>query len=398
MPRKDDERSIVPRQGVDIERLKEGGLISEVVGPPEKSMDGMVQRHLDRVALLQARGDRLPERPMYIFNPDTKLLINYALRRGRDQARSGFFADIVELDDEGRPRHGVSVVNPFETTTGFVEVKVGENTHGFAPSSIETHLDDGNYDDPLEVVPPNVEMADLLTMLRAEPIAEGESLTDFVNRQGAKQQEMRGKVQTRLKGSYLPAVQAMDERTDANYHLIVTDRDDSSALEAASREIGVFPIVIKASEFIQSMEEIKTMHLPRSIMQELRTYVSHDKKRDDVRKVLTDVTPAFLTADFVNQAFLTDDQRDLWYTAYVSMFGYPGERGVMDSNTIFSALINPRYHPDSEVGTRVMKTAHGRYEFAIDPTSERFQEYKDWLRKARLDFALTLYLRGLSEL
>lgn len=100
----------------------------------------------------------------------------------------------MELDETGHPRHGVSAVNPFATDTGFIRVMVGENAHGFAPSSVPLNFES---DDPATMIPPNIPMADLLTMLQTEPIAEDMTLQDFLARQQAIQTEMRGRVQDR---------------------------------------------------------------------------------------------------------------------------------------------------------------------------------------------------------
>lgn len=86
-----------------IEQYKAGGLINHALGAPERTMDGLIQSHLERTALLEARGDTAPERPMYVFNPDNRLLVNYSLRRDSKADRSGLFAEIVELDEEGHP-------------------------------------------------------------------------------------------------------------------------------------------------------------------------------------------------------------------------------------------------------------------------------------------------------
>ena len=142
-----------------LEPLKRGGLIEQFVGEPERSMDRMIQVHLDKVALLEARGDKAPERPIYIFNPDSRLLISYAMRHiegdtDNNSPRSGLFAEVVELDEEGKPKHGVSIVNPFETATGFIQTEIGDNPYGFAPSNLRIEVDD-----PFSISTPNLSIA-----------------------------------------------------------------------------------------------------------------------------------------------------------------------------------------------------------------------------------------------
>jgi hypothetical protein len=47
----------------------------------------------------------------------------------------------------------------------------------------------------------------------------------------------------------------------------------------------------------------------------------------------------------------------------------------------------------------VTKNQHGVYDLPIDTSNAvSMKMYADWLRKAQLDYALTLYLRDLSKL
>ncbi len=247
------ERSLVPIEiSTQIDRLREGGLISHALSGPERSMDRMISGHLERVAILQARGDTIPERPMYVFNPDSRLLIKYSLRRDTNPARSGLFAEVVELDEKGKPRHGIGVVNPFKTNTGFIQVAVGDNPHGFAPSFVETKIDS---DDPLSTVPPNIATADLLAMLSAEPIAENEKIEEFLARTDDKRAEMRQKAEQRYDSHYTGTSQGLTGETNPYINLIISDRD-LTPLQSASREAGLFPISITVSQLIESYKYI----------------------------------------------------------------------------------------------------------------------------------------------
>jgi hypothetical protein len=51
--------------------LQKSGIIERFVGDPQRSMDPIIQRHLDQIALLEARGDVAPERSIYILIPDS---------------------------------------------------------------------------------------------------------------------------------------------------------------------------------------------------------------------------------------------------------------------------------------------------------------------------------------
>jgi hypothetical protein len=65
----------------------------------------------------------------------------------------------------------------------------------------------------------------------------------------------------------------------------------------------------------------------------------------------------------------------------------------------FAQLRNRAFHPEWTEGGRVRKEKHGAYSqepYGIN--GENIQEYTDWLRKVRLDMAMTLYLRGLNQI
>ena len=390
-----------------VEPYRAGGIIERAIGSPERNMDRIIGDHLGKVAMLNARGDTVQERPTYIFNPDSSLLINYAYRRDPNPDREGFFADIVELDEQGKPRHGVSIENPFATETGFINVAVGENDEGFAPSSVNLNFES---DDPTSLVPPNIELADLLSMQQAEPIPDDMALDEFLVRQKESQQEMRGKVQARHNKQYLRTNQAMTPVTDADLHLIITDRVDSSAIEAASREVGVFPIILPADEVVATQIQMRKMGVPAEDFSRFGTFVALNRA-DTLRQTLASRVPAFVTVDYENDWPMSEESKlrktvtldngssaESWYVADIDLKGGFGGTGPLNTQPIFSRLSNYRWSVEPEFPRPVDKKAHGEYELPLDPSvTENLKTYTDWLRKARLDFALTLYLRGLNQ-
>lgn len=395
-----------------IDRMKQGGLISHAIGEPQRGMDGMIKQHLDRVALLEARGDRQPERPIYIFNPDSRLLINYAYRRHPNPDRTGLFANVVELDEKGRPRHGVSVVNPFKTSGGFVQVAVGENAHKFTPSFVKLEIDS---EDPLKSVPPNIPTAELLAMLSTENIGTNETLEQFLTRTS----EMRAKLRAAT-GIGQPAqsrgiIQALGTRTNPYVHLIISDRDVSQ-LANASRSVGLYPIVKSMDHIIEVYaRQIKSGYKDPFNFGVL-SWLSPDQLS------APELTPAFITYDYPRSSEI--DPNDPTQKRKIELPGPPEAphyrklirieatnrilNGLIENNPVFALLENPgadfpdessMSEEDMKYNYAVDKIAHGSYLQPLNPGSDiSLQNYTDWLRKARLDFALTLYLRGLSEI
>lgn len=404
-----------------IEPFKSGGVIEHALGAPQQNMDGIVSDHLDKVAILEARGYTAPERPVYIFNPDARVLIKFGLRRDENPARSGFFADVVELDEEGSPRHGVSEVNPFQTETGFIPVSVGENGKGFTPSHVDMELEDA---DPLTSVPPNIGVAELQAIMTSfvTEIPEGTSLKEHLARMREIRQEQRTKALERSGRNYLPTHQGLDDTTNPYIHLIVTDRD-ASGLAEASRALGIFPIVKTVDEMIDVRRLLQTMGAGDDVHSPF-SFTRGNWLGEGVEVFEQDYVPSVITLDypfssvhdpetgrqrevpsieFPDSKITRNDRRNL--TAEIV-------RGLRDNNPVFATLINEGWSDDltdidgSYLGdeyaadqVKVEKLGSGNYEQMIIPeVSATMKNYTDWLRKVRMDMALTFYLRGLSEL
>lgn len=390
------EQSLQKRTDLIPTHILKGGLIEAVVGEPERRMDGIVKRHLDRVALLQARGDTSPERPVYIFNPDSRLLINYSLRRDENPDCSGLFAEIVELDEEGKPRHGVGMVNPFRTEGGFLQVDVGDNLYGFTPSSIDMKLDSEN---PLDAVPPNISTADLMSMLSAEPVAEDEKLDGFLARTRTERDKIRGKVELWQRIHYAGTNQRLSKATNHSLHLILSDRD-TRPLADASRELGLFPIQITITELIEKYRALHSYFKEETPRGEslfsfrFRNWLTEDEKLP----MGADYTPAFVTFDYFEPG---EREKVISVLNNIIVERVPVAFGLFDNlienNPVFAYLSNENFQPEYDAPVKRLK--HGFYIASIDPAdAQKMKEYKDWLRKVKLDMALTLYLRGLSQL
>jgi len=413
-----------------LEPLRKSGLIERFVGGPEPSMDHIIQTHLDKVALLEARGDKSPERPIYIFNPDSRLLISYSMRHIEDDPenkspRSGLFAEVVELDEEGKLKHGVSVVNPFETTTGFIQTEIGDNPYGFTPSYLTIEAND-----PFSLVPPNLSIAELMAFQQQmEPISANETLKQFLGRISDVRAEQRQKMAELRTKRYPGTLQSFDEETNPYLHLIIADRD-ASELAAISRSIGLFPIVRTVDEIIEAHRTVLKFSSPEFSKYRDEFSLGSGSWLGEVLPKTEGNTPAFITFDYPYSTSL-DPETGRPLTVQSLTSDNPSARpdrfvliddtidSLTRSNPVFARLKSPRINDvreaddndrfykgrekelelDIREAQTVKKYAHGDYEQIINPDDpEGMQNYADWLRKVRLDMALTLYLRGISQL
>lgn len=412
MTRPEDERSLQKRPDLIPDQLLRGGLIEGQIGEPQQSMDRMILGHLDRVALLAARGDTARERAMYIFNPDSRLLINYTSRRHFNPAFSGLFADIVELDEEGNPRHGVSVINPFQTSTGFVEVSVGQNQHGFTPSHVDIKVDNV---DPQSIVPPNIETAELLSMLNQDPISENESLEDFLKRTDVRREAIKRNIPDSqlTEPTWDFTTQALRSITNPNLQLIIADRDVESLVQA-SKEVGLYPIHITTDQLIalytNNYEGLHRNENPdfsfadfnlwsrAGIFPEMATQKADEPGVITYDPFIIPGTPNLIQPDYrkvsgIRSVFL----KDIFDELFVGMGGVNNFR--TGKKPSFSILENVEVLEENEDSPPIEKRRPGYYQQYLQPSSpQSVKDYTDWLRKVKLDMALAFYLRGLSKI
>lgn len=407
-----------------IELLKTGGLIEASVGGLQGSMDTLVGEHLADIALKQARGDTKPERVTYILNPDSRLLISYANRNypidntGREGVKpyvNGLFGEVVELDEEGRPRYGVSTANPFQAGSGFVKVEIGDNDHGFTASRVDMKVDE---DDPFSVIPDSLNIADLLAMMQDEPVGSDETVEDFLVRTEEKRSELRTRAEEAMTQRTTRSSQGLTDDTNPHLHLIVTDRNVDSLVEA-SKANGIFPLVLTVNGLFQVLKELRGMANRVPGLDEYQLDLIMGKAFHIGRSResgIKDIVPAYVTMDYP-QASVDDPETGRPMTLPSGGLRQEAfkdaERQIRRTNPVFSTILNDgldhEYESDDfrsveewegclATEAKVNKIGHGFYEQVIRPSDpDTVQNYSDWLRKNKLDYMLTLYLRGLSQ-
>jgi hypothetical protein len=386
-----------------IEPLIAGGIVESAAGPVALSMDGLVQAHITDVAIRTASGDTKSERPAYIFNPASNLLIKFSFHReGPNTSYHGLFADVAELDSEGKARYGVSspdIRTAFDSSQGFIPVNVGEG-NDFTPSSVPLKFEKVDGDDEEEISFPNMELATLADLLETESIEKDVSLEDFLAANNEKYVKTGARVQQRLSSNHLQNDQAISETTNPNLHLIVTDRKDTSLIADISREIGIFPIVLSPDDIVAAVKHIKSV--PGASPDRLNAIVPLGDEFSIVRKALTRYTPGFMTIDFPSLTWQEDANGVRTHVrdpAINILGGLASEGAPRTQSGIFRKMVNFRWALEEDDPAAIRKVAHGCYEMPLDPSiNANVTAFEDWLRKAKLDFALTQYLRGVDKL
>lgn len=398
-----------------VEQLKGGGLIESAVGGLHRNMDGVVGDHLNKVALLTARGDTKAERSAYMLNPDSNLLISYSQRNYPDMPEycRGLFASVVTLDADGKPIYGIEPdSNPFHTEKGYVQVEVGDNEFGIPPSHFDVKVD---KDSPLTATPDSIEMAELMAMLDDEPIPGDEDLESFLERTDEKRAELRAKIEEATQERFKGTCQGLSPETNPHVQLVVSDRDASS-LADISRSLGIFPVVCSVDEFM--ITRAKLERLAHGNPNNLGMIAGQLCKGLGAR---ADYVPSILTVDY---PFSSLDDPDTNRPRTVKIKGdrivnreehfMAALKAIRFSNPIFSTMINQGIDRDfylldgaSEEDIEIILSnvrivqklgAHGLYELGINPDDAgAMQNYENWLRKVKLDYMLTLYLRGLDK-
>ncbi len=394
-----------------IAHLTMGGIVESAAGAITPSMDGVVQEHLKEVAIRSVGGDSLLERPTYIFNPASNMLIKFSFHRGGlNESYNGLFADVVELDSEGNAVHGVSspdIRNAFDSSLGFIPVNVGENKKGFTPSAIPLKFEKTDEEVEEEISFPNIELATLANLLRAEPVDDETSLKDFLSARTEEYHQTEVRVRRRLNRSYMPSEQALADSTNPNLHLIITDKEDTSEAERITRELGMFPVVLSLDTAQAGIDFHEQFPGAPSISR-FSTFFPPEDHWETVCETLSQQTPAFVTWDI---AFFTgpedpDGSRAQRIFSIGSKLGiyseyqkFGREEAPMKALPVFRRIINNTLFFEPDNPANISKEAHGRYEMPLEQGNPANMEaYASLLRKSKLDFALTQYLRGVDKL
>ncbi len=273
----EDERSIVRRSGKDIKPLMRGGLIIgglENVQGPLVSMTGFALERITRERVGTPPHVKLPERPVYLLDPASRRLIMISNRESRESTIPkgrepwyGLFAEVVQLDEEGRPQYYLDSPEVILPDTTFQPVAIGPNEFNLPPSHIDV-IDE--TEESTKPIPWNDYLAQLEDWMNELKIEEGEDLQAFVSRLAERRRESERKVETQIREVFPGGLQAMTESM-APVNVIITDQGESSPLYRASISAEFFPILLDAEAL--SLELAKREgRFPREAMYDIKSF------------------------------------------------------------------------------------------------------------------------------
>jgi hypothetical protein len=383
---KDNEKSLERRP-----EIIPGPLIKGPIKPVEgESFQGplinMVGFGLERITRQRAEVPehlKLPERPVYFLDPRTSRLVMISHREYEYEAswdyRAGLFAEIVELDENGKPQCRLSTSDVILTGENYQPVVVGPNEFGFPPSHIEVVEEEGG-EGKEKFVPWNVWLGQLQFWMNEVNIGPNENLEAFLERFSEMRERSQAEAGRKIEEVFPESSQGMDELT-APINMIITDEGSDSPLFQASINAGLYPVLISPTEIIEVF-----------------------KTRGEFKKAVSaylgsqEYVPAVITQDLgATQRLVASKENIAEYHA----IGYAIQQ-IQRRNPIFAFVLVSKEEPsdDPRVEKWVQKSGlplveepkkicHGEYDCPYDE-----EMYRGLLMKLKADLLLTMFLRG----
>lgn len=404
------ERSLVKRPELLPEKLKEGGVIVGVEPSVTGSLVSMSGLALERITRERLGSPfKLPERPVYLLDPSTRRMIMITHREsferdidvGRKTKTSdkyGLFAEIVELDEKGKPIFTLSTSDIIFPNESYQFTHVGPNFDGFAPSYIEVEKPkEEGKEDKVEFVPWNMWLGQLQGWMNEVTIDPKETFESFVSRFEEMRRRAEFKAKEKIKQTFPEGNQGIEDKT-VPMNLIITNKTIDSFLYQASIRAGLYPVITTPSELAnlppslaerKKAGEIDFKRL-RSSLNVLRYLPGYQYTTHNIAVITIDYEglnqehgKAELAGDF--------DLSHRIHEVHLWVFEQMQKR-----NPIF-AIVGVNEPPDEEaikqlkehVPLKARKAEHGYY---LTPLDEK--EYEGLLRKLKADLLLTMFVRG----
>lgn len=417
----EDKRSLQIRPDNLPENLMRGGLIigSELgIQGPLMRMTGMALERITRERVGTPPNLRLPERPVYLLDPNSRRLLMITNREPEDSPRGGLFAEVVQLDDEGRPLYYLEssdVVLPDET---FQAVGVGPNEFKLPPSHID--VVDVDAEGKKKFVPWNIYLSRLEDWMNQIKVEEGDDFQSFMRRFV----DLKGRDRVRVRETishYFPGtVQSIDDKM-VPLNVIIAEEAVATYLSHASQEAGFFPVVMSPEQLATLIDTARyEFDMPTEMAHHLSIILpTLDQSKSDIEErkegllryfqeavrkrieeygylgITSEYSVAVLTADerSINELFRkkTDESRVTHDYNISRKYGVllGAIDNIIQNNSIFSTVSIPWWNPESQP-TDVQKLKHGRFYFP--PEDEN--KYRMLLNKIKADMFLTMFLRG----
>lgn len=391
MTRPEDERSLQKRPDNLPEDLIRGGLIvgtEPSIGGSLMSVAGVAIERITRERTEVPPQFRLPERPVYFLDPNTRRLISISNREKRQPFKSGLFAEMVELDEKGEPQYTLSTSEVTMPDGNFQAVAVAPNNFGLPPSHIPVVKQ--KEDDPKkqEFVPWNLYLGQLQDWMNEVTINLGEDFQSFVDRFRQLRKSNEQKVEETIKRSFPGGEQGFDENI-LPVNLIITDKGQESFLVEASLAAGLYPLVVTPRDFVQMPKTPEDWFDPDFIDSSARVF--HNVLRASDVKVAVITRDQEAIRDYIFSVS-PDNERALEVLQY-------GVFNMQKESPVF-AIVDFHAPPDQELineykkagkvpPNRVRKAKNGWFSCAY---SEEL--YRGLLNKLKADLLLTMFIRG----
>lgn len=419
------EQSLQRRFDLVPEKLMQGGLIvgAERISGSLVSMTGMALERITRERMGVPPSLRLSERPVYLLDPNSKRMIMISNREPEGSPKGGLFAEVVQLDEEGRPQHYLEssdVILPNET---FQHVAVGPNEFKLPPSHIGVM--DMDVEGKKKFIPWNAYLSRLEDWMNRIRVEHGDDFQSFIRRFIDLKNEGSLKIDEQIRNAFPESLQSVNDKM-VPVNIIIAEGEIAAYLARASKEAGFYPFAITPEELaIRLFKNIydKELSMPLemayhfgfilpSLNQEIGNYSPEERKseaqffREQIRKqrelhghfeVRSKYSVAIVTADkraIVNlyeakkEAFRRGSPDKDILKKYGIEFTHVVEK-IVGNNPIFSTLTIQDLEKDSQPRD-VEKQAHGKYIFP--PEDE--VKYRMLLNKVKADLLLTMFLRG----
>ena len=387
------ERSLQKRPDLVPERLMRGGLIVGVEQGIQGSLMSVTGAAIERITRERTEVPpqfKLPERPVYFLDPNTRRLIMISNRENRGENKTpdkyGLFAEIVELDEEGKPHYRLSSSEIILPNDNYHLVAVGPNNYGLPPSHIEvTEEEEGGKK---KFVPWNLWLGTLQNWMNEVKINPNEDFDSFVRRFSELRARNMSEAKEKIKAVFPNGEQGLAEAT-MPINVILSSKDNELLLKA-SQQAGLYPVILDMKELAHIVD--KDFPLDKEL-------IADDRAIHSITRYLptgyVDYNPAVITFDLNVYNELCQSAEGVgknMYSRLRELF-----HGFQQYNSIFSLvmLMGEKPFEDTEVDKQFKesdeprKIRHGLYR------SSYFEEqYLGLLNKLKADLLLTMFLRG----
>lgn len=394
----EDERSLEKRPEINLAKLSKGGVIvGKETGIQGSLMNvsGMALERITRERVGIPPELRLPERAVYFLDPATSRMVMISNREdmGRGSERAGLFAEIVEMDEEGKPHYRLSTSEVLVPSDQYQLVAVGPNKYGLPPSHIEI-VEEGSLirDEKAKAkkeqfVSWNQHLANLQVWMNEAKPAPGEDLDTFLKKFESLNGKRRVETSELINRSFPQGWQGFSPHA-APINVIIGDDKNREMLRKASLDAGLYPVFWDLKKIVESLMELETNPNSRQILER------HWALGPDC-KILTYIThiPAIMTFDMINPGI---NDPIVQKASGRGVMNNPGRIGgaFRGNNPIFSVVElwagtdEPEGEEDYE-DKEPWKEEHGLY-----GVRRVEKQYRQLLTKLKADLLLTMFLRG----